>query len=941
MGKHGSEPRTSSPPPRPSGQHERQGRPAGRRRARLNARSVAGQVFLLQLGIVVILVVATLLVIVVQVRNQAADQARDEVLVAGEAFANGPGTAAALDGPDPTAVLQPRAEAARKRSGLDAVVVTDTKGLRLTHPDPEQIGKPFVGTIGPALEGRTIVESAQGPVLPGGETDVVQSVVPVLRADGSVAGIVSVSVTVKHVNRDVAHRLPVLLATAGGALLVAAGGAALVSRRLKRQTHGLGPVEMTRMYEHHDAVLHSVREGVLIVGADGRLLLANDEARRLLDLPADAERRQIAELGLAPAAARLLASGESVTDAVHLVGDRLLAVNVRPVDRHGGPAGSVATLRDSTELRALAGRAELARERLQLLYDAGVGIGTTLDVARTAEELTEIAVPRFADFATVELLDAVTRGDEPDDTDAAGDAAMHRIAVRGVQADPPLYPAGSSLHFVTGSPMAEGLATGHAVLAADLHASEGWRAQDPERARRVLEHGIHSLISVPLRARGVVLGSVNYWRSEQEPFTEDDVSFAEELSARAALSVDNARRYAREHAVAVTLQRSLLPRALPEQTALDVAHRYLPAEAGVGGDWFDVLPLPGARVALVVGDVVGHGLHAAATMGRLRTAVHNFSALDRGPDELIGHLDELVARIDADEADPEAAGEGMITGATCLYAIYDPVTGRCTLARAGHPGPAVVHPDGTAEFPDVPVSPPLGLGAGLPVETAELHLPEGSTLALYTDGLVEDRHRDLEVGLGLLRAALAETADRSPDEVCRAVLDTVLPERPGDDVALLVARTRRLVPDRVAEWDVPADPAAVSRVRADVTRKLADWDLDEAAFATELVVSELVTNAIRYGTDPIRLRLLHDRNSLICEVSDGSSTSPHLRRAKSTDEGGRGLFLVARFAERWGTRYTGRGKVIWTEQSLHHGSRTPEAESEESLLDQWGDDGEF
>ncbi|MDI3419196.1 SpoIIE family protein phosphatase [Streptomyces luteolus] len=937
MAMHGSARRGSSPPSRPRGQNEPPVRASGWRRRLLNARSVASQVFLLQLAIVVILVVATLLVIVVQVRNQATDQARDEVLVSGEAFANGPGLVAALESPDPTAVLQPRAETARERSGLDAVVVTDTDGIRLTHPDPEQIGKPFIGTIEPSLEGRTTVENAEGPIMPGGETDVVQSVVPVLRADGSVAGIVSTSVTVKHVNRDVAARLPALLGTAGAALIVAGGGSALVSRRLKRQTHGLGPVEMTRMYEHHDAVLHSVREGVLIVRADGRLLLANDEARRLLDLPADAERRRITDLGLPPATARLLTSGESATDAVHRVGDRLLAVNVRPVGRHGGPAGSVATLRDSTELRALAGRAELARERLQLLYDAGVGIGTTLDVARTAEELTEVAVPRFADFATVELLDAVIRGDEPDDTDAA----MRRIAVRGIQDDPPLYPAGESIRFVPGSPMSQGLATGHGVLAADLAATDGWRAQDPERARRVLDHGIHSLISVPLRARGVVLGSANFWRSEQDPFTPDDVSFAEELSARAAVSIDNARRYAREHTVAVTLQRSLLPHALPEQSALEVAHRYLPAEAGVGGDWFDVIPLPGARVALVVGDVVGHGLHAAATMGRLRTAVHNFSALDRAPDEVLGHLDELAARIDADETDLEGVGAGMMLGATCLYAIYDPVSGRCTLARAGHPGPVVVHPDGRSEFPDVPVSPPLGLGAGMPVETAELQLAEGSTLALYTDGLIEDRRRDLEIGFDLLRGALAETVDRSPDEVCQVVLDTVLPEQPADDVALLVARTRRIPPERVAEWDVPDDPAAVSRVRADATRKLADWDLDEAAFATELIVSELVTNAIRYGSEPIRLRLLHDLGSLICEVADGSSTSPHLRRAKSTDEGGRGLFLVARFAHRWGTRYTGRGKVIWTEQSLHHANHAAATDSEESLLDQWGDDSGF
>ncbi len=223
----------------------------------------------------------------------------------------------------------------------------------------------------------------------------------------------------------------------------------------------------------------------------------------------------------------------------------------------------------------------------------------------------------------------------------------------------------------------------------------------------------------------------NFWRSEKPgPFDEEELALAEELVARAAVSIDNARRYTREHGLAVTLQRSLLPRKLPEQGALDIAYRYLPARAAVGGDWFDVLPLSGTRVALVVGDVVGHGLHAAATMGRLRTAVHNFSALDLPPDELLGLLDELVGRIDQDEA---AEGGAPVTGATCLYAVYDPVTRRCAIARAGHPPPAVIRPDGRVEFPEVPAGPPLGLG-GLPFETAELELEEGSRIVLYTDG---------------------------------------------------------------------------------------------------------------------------------------------------------------------------------------------------------------
>ncbi|WP_414720610.1 SpoIIE family protein phosphatase [Streptomyces sp.] len=364
------------------------------------------------------------------------------------------------------------------------------------------------------------------------------------------------------------------------------------------------------------------------------------------------------------------------------------------------------------------------------------------------------------------------------------------------------------------------------------------------------------------------------------------------------------------HRMAVSLQQSLLPHGLPEQDALDVSYRYLPAQAGVGGDWFDVIPLPGARVAVVVGDIVGHGMHAAATMGRLRTAVSNFSMLDLPPDDLLAHVDDLVGRIDKDEGD---SGGGPIAGATCLYAIYDPVSRRCQLARAGHLPPALVHPDGSVEFLDVPAGPPLGLG-GLPFEAVDREVPEGSRLVLYTDGLVEDRNRDIDVGLELLRGALAGP-DRTPEETCERVLDALLSTDPRDDIALLVARTRALPDDRIARWEVATDPAAVAAVRADANRQLAEWGLDELAFTTELILSELTTNAIRYATGPIEVRLLRDR-TLICEVADTSSTSPHLRYAASTDEGGRGLFLVAQLAEHWGTRYTTGGKIIWVEQRL-------------------------
>ncbi|MFI6856619.1 SpoIIE family protein phosphatase [Streptomyces sp. NPDC050416] len=545
-----------------------------------------------------------------------------------------------------------------------------------------------------------------------------------------------------------------------------------------------------------------------------------------------------------------------------------------------------------------------ARRRLELLSEASARIGTTLDVRRTAEELAETAVPRLADFVTIDLPDAVLRGEESADPLAD----LRRTVLHGVREGLPFTPPGKRIDFGPTAPQLRCLTTGEAVLEPDLEAAAGWLAQDPEHTARLLAH-VRSLIAVPLVARGVVLGIASFYRAGSA-FGDDDRSLAQELAARAALSIDNARRYTHERAMVLALQRRLLPHGLPDQDAVEVAHRYLPAESDVGGDWYDVIPLSGTRVGLLVGDVVGHGMLSAATMGRLRTAARSFAELDFSPDEVLTHLDNLVGRLDRE--DPDGKGAGVI-GATCLYAVYDPTEQRCLMARAGHPPPALVRPDGTVSYPDLPAGPPLGLG-GLPFDTVEIDVPEGSQLVLYTDGLIEDRHRDVDEVLEQLRVALAHP-ERAPEETCQAVLDTVAPAHPHDDIALLVARVHALDPGRIAAWELPADPALVGEVRALAMRRMADWGLDETAFAAELILSELITNAVRHGTGPIRVRLLYGR-TLICEVSDVSNTAPHLRRAASTDEGGRGLFLVAQLSQSWGTRYLPEGKVIWAECGL-------------------------
>ncbi|GAA0657402.1 hypothetical protein GCM10010193_05090 [Kitasatospora atroaurantiaca] len=376
------------------------------------------------------------------------------------------------------------------------------------------------------------------------------------------------------------------------------------------------------------------------------------------------------------------------------------------------------------------------------------------------------------------------------------------------------------------------------------------------------------------------------------------------------LSMELAQRTA-----SLALQRSLLPHGLTGGTAVDVAARYVPAGAslGAGGDWFDIIPLSGARVALVVGDVVGHGIHAAATMGRLRTAVRTLADLDLPPDELLAHLDDLVISLVEQDSRDEEEEAAAAMGARCLYAVYDPVSRRCTLARAGHLPPVLVRPDGTATLPELPPGPPLGLGT-LPFESAELELPEGTVIALYTDGLVECGDRDIDEEVSRLRTALTRPGP-TLDAVCGAAIETLLNGPVSDDVVLLLARTHALGQDQVASWDLPPEPSAVANARKLATTQLAAWGLDDLAFTTELIVSELVTNAIRYGAEPIRLRLIR-QDVVICEVSDGSSTSPRLRHARTTDEGGRGLFLVAQFTRRWGTRYTTTGKIIWAEQNL-------------------------
>ncbi|MEV6837613.1 SpoIIE family protein phosphatase [Streptomyces sp. NPDC051133] len=429
-----------------------------------------------------------------------------------------------------------------------------------------------------------------------------------------------------------------------------------------------------------------------------------------------------------------------------------------------------------------------------------------------------------------------------------------------------------------------------------------------EGGEAVVPSGQHAILA-PLRGRRRVIGAALFLRRPERPaFEADDLLVAAQLATHSALGIDKAVLYGREAYIADELQRTMLPETLPRPTGVRLASRYLPAAetARVGGDWYDAIPLPGSRVALVVGDVMGHSMTSAAIMGQLRTTAQTLAGLDLPPQEVLHHLDEQAQRLGTDRM------------ATCLYAVYDPVTHRITIANAGHPPPVLLHLGGRAEVLRVPPGAPIGVG-GVDFEAVELDAPAGATLLLYTDGLVESRLRDVWTGIEQLRERLAATAqltgpDHPPplEALCDEVLDMLGPGDRDDDIALLAARFDGIAPSDVAYWTLSPEDSAPGQARRLARRALARWDLEELTDSVELLVSEVVTNAVRYASRPVTLRLLRT-NVLRCEVGDDVPQLPRLRQARATDEGGRGLYLVNKLARRWGATRLSTGKVVWFE----------------------------
>ncbi|MFD9375500.1 SpoIIE family protein phosphatase [Streptomyces sp. NPDC059999] len=503
------------------------------------------------------------------------------------------------------------------------------------------------------------------------------------------------------------------------------------------------------------------------------------EALPLLDSgPLEAAMREVLDDGV-PQLNRLT-TGHTPADP----GDeRAWSVSLYRLDDSVGRAiGVAASVVDVTEQHRTSRAVALARQRLALIADASVRIGTTLDLDVTARELGDIAVPELADLATVDVLDSILRSDKPPEDPHADTVQFRALAVTAARPGPATLavdPVGELARYDATRLVTQCVLTGRPILVRHVTDRElAGIARNPEAAALLVEAGLHSYLAVPLTARGEVIGVLGLQRtSNPMPFDHDDVLLAAELAARAAVCIDNARWYQRQRRAALTLQRHLLPQEPTVTPGLEIAYRYQPAAAvgEVGGDWFDVIPLPDDKTALVVGDVMGSGINAAATMGQLRTAARTLAELDLDPAAVLTRLDHTTTGL----------GHTM---ATCVFAVYDPHANRCRIATAGHLPPVLVRPGRDPELLDLPTGAPLGVG-GVQFEATTFELGVGDELVFYTDGLVETRDEDIDVRLRALTALLADPA-RPLEETCDVLLGALRHPDDRDDVALLIARTR-------------------------------------------------------------------------------------------------------------------------------------------------------
>jgi hypothetical protein len=692
----------------------------------------------------------------------------------------------------------------------------------------------------------------------------------------------------------------------------------------------------------HPALSSSVRTLILGIDYDGRIVQHDRNADRILARkPEDLLGAQLIELTSGPHgnhaagdqaqanshAARSADAAAAVAGLLEAIrsdreGSAMLTIDTRD----GIPAEAVVTVHPmragGTSLAALAllripapnseRFVDPALMRRQMLDDALTRIGDTLDIDDVARVLLDAIVPHFCNVSGLLLLESLAGDDELPSHGPEGSLPLRRIALLHDRKDPAweaTFPTGEILRYPANTPYYRCMDSGAPVLEATVtksQASEIAKAWRRKPVARLLSGA--SMVVLPLIARGTMLGFFVCTRQEGfRRFDAYDVEIGMDFATRAAVFIDNARRYSREHATALTLQRSMLPTGLSAPSSVEVRHRYLPGSKmiEVGGDWYESIALPGGRVALVVGDVAGHGVRAAVTMGRLRTAIHTLAMLELPPADSLLQLDELMHTL----------GEREPHFATCAYAVYDAVSGECEVAVAGHLPPLLVHPDGTNELLDVPPSPPLGIGDG-EVESRRFKVEDGSLFVLYTDGLVENKGQDISDGLARLRGIFGPGSPTRPlEDLCKAALDGVYSDHQRDDIAMLIARLRRLHKDNYASWTLAPKLTSVREARSVLAEPMKRWELEDLIPTTELLVSELVTNAVKYSRGEVTLRLVNEK-ALVCEVLDSSGALPRLRQAAADEESGRGLQVVRQLSQRWGARRTATGKVVWCEQPL-------------------------
>ncbi|WP_052851539.1 SpoIIE family protein phosphatase [Streptomyces avicenniae] len=697
-------------------------------------------------------------------------------------------------------------------------------------------------------------------------------------------------------------------------------------------TTGLGALE--RDVAALDALFTASPMGIALFDTEQRCTRVNEALTRLYGMSADELiGHTVLEVLPAPMGQELhriqravLRTGQPITDLVTASPDGQGAQSVsfgRLTDPAGRPLGVSCTVLDISERRAALADIERSRRRLALLDDVGTALGDLLDLRRIGEALALTLVPRFADYAGVELLMPVATGGEPPTAMESAATELVQIGVAAKRHDATvdrcLGIGLEDLSFRPGSVLSQVLTTGAPHLAETRDQLRAAVATDAPLADAVADLGIHSMLTVPLRARGTVLGLLVVSRAgERAGFDREDLALALELAARAGISLDNARLYVREREGALTLQRSLLPQSFPSQPGVEVSHRYVPGSIGaeVGGDWFDAIPLTGGRVAFVMGDVTGHGLRAAALMGQLRTAVRTLAGLDLAPGQLLRRLNQLGRDIAERPDDPVMA--------TCLYSVYDPATGVLVLAKAGHLPPVLAGTDaatghGTSRVLDMPSGAPLGVD-GVPFEELRVDVAPGSVLALYTDGLVETRDEDITDRVARLADLLAGATGRDVplDDICDRVIRELRPRddgREADDLALLLARLSTLPADRVDSDVFAAGPDTVDAARRRARATLSAWGLDALADRTERLVAELIGNAVGAARESVALRMVHSA-MLLVEVTDPSPDPLRETASVLDDDARHGLPLISAESHRWGTREGPIGRTIWFELAL-------------------------